>query len=301
MVMPGFPRLRSSILGFVALVLSGCSPLTLLNGIIPENGYEMTEGVAYGPEARQRLDVYRPKDIKEPVPVIVFFYGGSWKGGDRGQYRFVGEALTRRGFTVVVPDYRVYPEVTFPKFVEDGAAAVRWVRDHIARLGGHPERIFLAGHSAGAHTAALLAVDESYLQAQGVPHGAICGVVGVAGPYAFDPTSYASVRAIFSGAENRDKTRPVKQVTGEAPPFLLLHGADDETVYPKNSIEFADAMRAHDRPVDLELIPGIGHYRILLAMAGPFETIAPINDRIADFVDRHKGCSAPRHADAASR
>lgn len=288
-------------LGLTSLFLGGCSPLSLVNSVVPDDGYVRAEGIAYGPGARHRLDVYTPKRTQSVAPVVVFFYGGSWKGGDRAQYRFVGEALTRRGFTVVIPDYRVYPEVIFPKFVEDGAAAVRWVRDNIARFGGDAERIFLAGHSAGAHTAALLAVDESYLRAQGVPTNAVCGVAGVAGPYAFDPTTYSSVRAIFIGAKDRDKTRPVKQITDEAPPFLLLHGDGDGTVYPRNSTEFAEAMRAHERPVDLVLIPGIGHYRILLAMAAPFEGIAPVNDRIAAFVGRHRTCAAARHAEAATR
>lgn len=284
--------------GLILLMLGGCSPLSFVNGVVTDDGYIRTEGIAYDAKARQKLDVYRPEEATRPSPVIVFFYGGSWKGGDRASYRFIGEAFTRRGFTVVVPDYRVYPEVKFPKFVEDGAAAVRWTRDNIARFGGDPDRIFLAGHSAGAHTAALLAVDGRYLRDAGVPDGAICGV---AGPYSFDPTTFDSVKVIFADVADSDATRPVKQVTIATPPFLLLHGDADSTVYPKNSQDFAAEIMAKGRPVELLMIPDIGHYRILLAMAGPFEGIAPVNDRIARFVDSHRKCSSTRGAETAAR
>jgi acetyl esterase/lipase len=293
-----FCRLLTPLFSLIPLLLGACSPLTLVNVVVPDDTYERTTGVSYGPAPRQRLDVYRPAGPAGEAaasPVIVFFYGGSWKGGDRRQYRFVAEAFARRGFMVVIPDYRVYPEVRFPAFVEDGAAVVRWVSRHIGDFGGNPDRVFLAGHSAGAHIAALLAVDGRYLAADGGAPGNICGVASVAGPLAFDPTSYDSVKAIFQDAD-RSSTRPVKRVTAGAPPFLLLHGAADETVYPKNATEFADAMRAYDRPVDLHLIPGIGHYRILLSMASPFEWIAPVNDRIASFVAAGGACRTPGFA-----
>ena len=83
-------------------------------------------------------------------------------------YRFVGTALAARGFVVAIPDYRVYPEVRFPGFLEDGARAMRWVRDNIAEYGGDPARIVVAGHSAGAHIAAMLAIDQPWLRAEGM-------------------------------------------------------------------------------------------------------------------------------------
>ncbi len=143
--------------------LAGCAPMAAALGglVIPRHGHHVERGLAYGDEARQRLDVYRPAAATPaatlPAKVIVYFYGGSWRSGERGYYRFVGEAFASRGFVVVVPDYRLYPDVRFPAFVEDGAQAVRWVYDHIAGFGGCGQRVFLMGHSAGAHTAALRA------------------------------------------------------------------------------------------------------------------------------------------------
>ena len=72
------------------------------------------------------------------LPVVVFFYGGSWQSGRRQDYSFVAQALTSRGCVVVIPDYRLYPEANFPAFVEDGAAAFAWVHEHISRFGGDP-------------------------------------------------------------------------------------------------------------------------------------------------------------------
>ena len=146
--------------------LAACTPLVLVNVTIPEDGFVAETGLRYGPEERQALDVYLPKDRAGPSPVVVFFYGGAWRRGERGDHLFAAEALTSQGYVAVVPDYRLYPEVRFPAFVEDGAKALRWVRDHAADFGGDPDRLYLMGHSAGAHIAALLTLDERYLAAE---------------------------------------------------------------------------------------------------------------------------------------
>jgi acetyl esterase/lipase len=156
--------------------------------------------------------------------VVVFFYGGSWQSGSRDTYRFLGSALARRGIVTVVPDYRVYPEVTFPTFLEDGAAAVDWVRDNVARYGGDRERIVLMGHSAGAHMAAMLAIDGRWLAKVGVePRRDIAGLVGLAGPYDFLPIRDPTLQLLFEGA-NRPETQPVTFVEGGEAPALLITG-----------------------------------------------------------------------------
>src|SRR3546814_8631076 len=96
----------------------------------------------------------------------------------------LGRAFAAQGFVVAVPDYRLVPKVRFPAFVEDSAAAVKWVRAHIARFGGDPDRIVLAGHSAGAYNAAMLAVDPQWL---GPDRAAVKGWATLAGPYEFLP------------------------------------------------------------------------------------------------------------------
>lgn len=216
--------------GLLALLLGACSPLGLFNGVVPKDGGSRlaASGVAYGGHSRQRLDVYAPAEKGGAArPVIVFFYGGSWSSGERGGYAFVGRALASRGFVTVISDYRLAPEVTYPGFVEDGAAAVRWVRAHAGDYGGDGERIVLAGHSAGAYIAAMLATDGRWL---GADRKAVRGLAGLAGPYDFAPfTAQASIAA-FGGWPRPAETQPVAHADASAPPALLLAGAQDTTV-----------------------------------------------------------------------
>ena len=258
----------------VVLPLAACSPATLLNAFVPSDGYVLQKDVAYGDADRQVMDIYRPEDGSADksgdAPVVVFFYGGSWKSGSRSSYRFMGEALARSGFVVAVPDYRLYPDVRFPDFVEDGARAVRWVSTHVREFGGDPGRIILMGHSAGAHIAALLAFDERYLARQGVPGASLRGFVGVAGPYAFDPLAYRSTKPIFSGLADTDQARPITFVGGEDVAALLLHGADDRTVFPQNSRDFAARIRDAGGRVKLLEYDDTGHIKIILSFAALF-------------------------------
>lgn len=278
--------LRFGLAAAALLLVPGCSPLSAINAFVPEDGHERAVDIAYGPEARQRLDVYKPDNANGDKPVVVFLYGGSWKRGKRENYRFAGQAFASRGYVTVVPDYRTYPDVRFPAFVEDAAAAVAWVRKNITRYGGDPDRIVLAGHSAGAHIAALLAYDHHYLKAAGVPMASIAGLVGLAGPYYFDPLKYASLRPIFETAKRPDEARPVTFVMPGQAPSLLLHGKDDTTVWPKNSIELTKKLKDSRVPVRLVQIEDMGHVGILLALAEPFQEKDGVVDTIVDFIEK---------------
>jgi acetyl esterase/lipase len=92
---------------------------------------QLTPSIAYAERSRHRLDICRPRDAIA-APVIIFFYGGAWQSGYKELYRYVAKALARRGYVAVVPDYRIYPEVCYPDFLDDGALVVRWVKDNIA-------------------------------------------------------------------------------------------------------------------------------------------------------------------------
>lgn len=280
-------RLMSGLAGLAAL--AGCAPAAATLGglFIPRDGLRVDQGLAYGPEARHRLDVYRPEAIEASAKVVIFFYGGSWRSGERGYYHFVGEALASSGVIVVVPDYRVYPEARFPAFVEDAARAVRWVADNIAGFGGDERRLFLMGHSAGAHIAALLVVDPAFLAAAGVPADAIAGLIGLAGPYAFDPTAYRSTRAVFAGLADVRRAQPAALVAAAGPPVLLLHGLDDRVVRPDNSRALAAGLRAQGGVVEVVEYAETGHIDLVVALGHPFRRPGGIRDRIADFIDRH--------------
>lgn len=262
-------------------------PLATLNRVlVPDDGFTLERGIAYGPEPRQSLDVYTPVRPQTVRPVVVFFYGGSWQSGSRAYYRFIGEALTAHGVVTVVADHRLYPEVVFPAFVADAAQAVAWVHGNIAAFGGDPDRIFLMGHSSGAHIAALLATDRTYLRAVGVPAASVRGLIGLAGPYAFDPFRYRSTRPIFAGLPSPAPMQPVSFVTGGEPPMLLLHGSRDGTVYPANSHALAAAVRSAGGEAEV-VEADSGHIELVLTLVRRLNSSTGTLDRIAAFIAAH--------------
>ena len=213
--------------------------------------------------------------MQADFPVIVFIHGGSWQDGNKDGYFFVGRALTSRGFVVAIPNYRLVPEVRYPSFLEDNAAAVTWVIEYIAQYGGDPSQIVLVGHSAGAYNAAMLALDERWL---GSGRQNVRGFVGLAGPYDFLPLDGPITQAAFSNEENLDMTQPFSFATTDDPPVLLLHGADDTTVYSCNSETLRDRLTQACANVRTEIYPDLGHVGILTALSRPFRGEAPVLD-----------------------
>lgn len=267
-----------------ATFLSACSPLRTFNTLVPKDrgGEAAVRGVAFGAHERQRLDLYRPRraDAQERLPIIVFLYGGSWQSGVREGYGFAGRALAAAGFVVAIPDYRLVPEVRFPGFLEDNAAAVRWLRANAASFGGDADRIVLVGHSAGAYNAAMLALDPRWL---GEDRRAVRGLVGLAGPYDFLPLDGPITRAAFGQAPDLKATQPIAFASADDPPALFLHGADDTTVYPRNSRRVAEVMRAAGVRAEVKLYPKVGHVGIVTALAKPLRGRAPVLADITAF------------------
>ncbi len=265
-----------------ALALPACSAVDLLNLAAPVAETRVARDLPYAGGERRRLDVYAPAGAAGgPAPVVVFFYGGRWSEGDRADYAFVGATLAEHGVVTVIPDYRLYPGVRFPAFVEDGAAAVRWTRDRIARFGGDPARIHLMGHSAGAHIAAMLALDRRFLE--GMEPG-IAGMIGLAGPYDFLPLEAGDLRDMFGPPERFEASQPIHYARGDAPPMLLLHGLDDTTVLPSNTRNLAAALRARGGRAETRLYPDVGHAEILGAVSGPLDFLAPVRADLLAFV-----------------
>ncbi len=265
------------------LLLAGCSPAAPLNLIAWRHGTETTRSIAYGAGARQTLDVYRPSNATA-APVIVFFYGGSWQSGAKETYRFVAAALAQRGYVTVVPDYRVYPEVRYPGFLQDGAQAVRWAKDNAARFGGDPAKLFVMGHSAGAYIAAMLALDGRWLQQVDLaPDRDIAGLIGISGPYDFLPLRDGTLKVIFGGA-NDTATQPISHVSAGAPPAMLVTGARDGIVDPDNSSRLADRLRAAGDQATVHTYAWVGHLSIIGAFALPLRFLAPVLHDVDDFI-----------------
>lgn len=265
----------------VVTLLPGCSPLRLVNTLSAESSAITVSHERYGTEQRQQLDIYMPSRVVDGSPVVVFFYGGSWKNGEKGNYAFVGRSLGSRGFITVIPDYRLYPEVTFPAFVEDGAKVLAWVGEYVGQASNG---VVVMGHSAGAHTAALLALDRSYLEAAGQSPGMIRGMIGLAGPYGFNPMKFRSTRPIFAGIDDIEKAIPVTFACSATVPLLLIHGIDDSVVLPKNSRELKRLAYGCAGDVKYVELEDIGHVSILLGLSDSFLAKAAIQSPIDIFL-----------------
>ena len=257
----------------VALAAAGCSPVQVLNGLAPSR--LAARGVPYGEGPRRTLDIYVPAGGGGPHPVLVFLYGGGWDSGDKAMYPFVGGSFAAHGFVTVVPDYRVYPEVRFPAFLQDCAAAIRWTRDSIGRYGGAPGPVFVMGHSAGAYNAAMLGLDGQWLGEAGLSRADLHGVIGLAGPYDFLPLNSDELRIIFGPQDQLARTQPINFVDGQAPPMLLLAGQGDTTVKPGNTTRLAARLRSAGRFVEERLYPGIGHLELIGSIGQPLRFLAP--------------------------
>jgi acetyl esterase/lipase len=286
------PR-RAAIAGGVAALggltasLAGCAKVDLLNATIPTSGLDITRDLAYDTDPRGKLDIYEPKGGPEDPPVIVFFYGGTWQTGSKHDYLFAAEALSETGAIVVVPDYRVYPEVTFPGFLEDGAKAVAWTFDHIGKWGGDRNNIFLAGHSAGAYIAIMLALDAQYLARAGVANSRLSGAIGISGPYDFLPITRPDIKSIFEVVPDLSVTQPIHFARGDAPPLLLLTGDADTTVGPYNTRNLAERIRALGGEVEADYYPGVDHIDAVIALTALFRDRAPELAAIRRFIAEH--------------
>ena len=294
---------RIALILAVLVVLSGIglmvlSPARVLNVIALLGRYRATEGIAYAPGPRHSLDVYAPLSAGA-APVAVFFYGGNWQEGDKATYRFVGAALAARGIVTVIPDYRVYPEVRFPGFVEDGALAVRWAHDHVAAFGGDPSRMVLVGHSAGAHIAAMLAYDRQWLAAAGLdPNRDLRGLVGLAGPYDFLPLHSETLKIIFGPDGRLPQSQPINYVARGAPPAFLATGDADAIVDPGNATRLARRLAEMGDAATVRAYRGIGHRMLIGAFAAPLRPLAPVLRDTVAFIDGVTGEPATAAAPA---
>jgi acetyl esterase/lipase len=274
----------------IAGFLAAPSRYSLFSTLVGEGGLAVHLGIAYGPEARHRLDVYAPREASgravggagrsvasEANPVALFLYGGAWRRGCRSCYGFVGAALAAHGIATAVADYRLVPAVRWPAFQEDAALAFAWTRRVLGENGRRP--VAVVGHSAGAHIAALLAADRRWL-GRDLPDA----LVGISGPYDFEPTHWPTTRDIFSTAGAINEPRPVAHVAPHVPPALLIHGSADRVVEPENTHALERAWQAAGRPVERLILDGADHRATVAAFARPYRRRVPLLPVVVAFL-----------------
>jgi acetyl esterase/lipase len=263
------------------------APTFILNTAAWGSDVEIERDIPFGADPRLTLDVYRPANAQGALPVVVFFYGGSWQWGDKSIYRFAGAALARAGFVAVIPNYRVFPAVLYPDFLRDSALAVRWTKDNAARFSGDPAKLFLAGHSAGAYNAISLATDRRWLADTKLdPKRDLAGVIGIAGPYDFLPLESENLKIIFGAEEGRPKTQPIHYVNGDEPPLLLLRPAKDTVVDPENSARLAKRIEEKGGSATLKTYDRVGHLSIIGTFSPLLSFLAPVRNDVVEFIRR---------------
>ena len=248
---------------------------------------EVATAVPFGDHG-QTLDIWCPAndDPTKPRPVLIFYYGGGWAHGDRGAYAFAARAFAKAGFVVVVPDYRKVPDVRYPAFVQDSADAVKWTRDNIAGYGGDPDRIAVAGHSAGAYNAIMLAMDPRWLTAIGVDPHVIKAAVGLSGPYDFFPFDKKRSIDAFKGVADGPSTQPINHVRRDLPPIMLVTSTGDTEVRPYNAKNLARALEKVGAPVEFIEYDGLTHEDVAMALSRPFRDKAPVLADTVAFLNR---------------
>ena len=271
----------------VLVVAAGCAavkPTAALNMMVPSGGYNKQQ-FSYGKNRRQSLDIYTPKTATSKIP-IVFVYGGAWRSGSKQDYLFVAQALTSLGHPVIIPDYRLYPEVQFPGFIDDVADAIQFMdRQTNTSLTKPFNEYILMGHSAGAHSAALLAADTKYFRERGIS-AQLKGLIAISGPYDL-PMNDPEVLPVFK-TSTADKTKVTANVRQGMPPTLLLHGLADTRVKPFHTERFRDALKRNGNDVTARLYPGVNHTKIIGSLALPLRFLNNSFEDVKGFLGRYQ-------------
>ena len=259
--------------------------LKVFNFLVPQDqGSELVaSGVAYGTDTDQTLYVFRPKQAQPNLPILIFVHGGSWQEGNAADYGFVGRAFAANGFLTFVVNYRKHPQHPYPSFVQDVATSLKWVHSNALQYGGDAEKIFLVGHSAGAYDIALAVLSQRYLEETGAKSSYVKGVATLAGPFDFLPLDSDITREVFGKISDLESTQPVNFVRKDAPPFLILHGTADTTVYPKNAKSLFKHLSDVGASAKLIEYQGVSHVGILLDMAKSLRGNAPVLDDVVKF------------------
>lgn len=265
--------------GFGAL-LSGCNTLSLFNRFTPKDGgvTRVARDVAFGKHERQRYDVYAPKDARD-LPVLVFFYGGGWNSGSKDDYVWMGHALAAMGYVVVIPDYRLVPEVLYPVFLEDNAAAIQHVLAHAATYGANPARLGTIGQSAGGYAAVMMSLDARYL-----PADTVKACVGIAGPYDFYPFDVKASIDAFGQTPDPKDSQPVNHARRVTTRFLLLHSLADTVVGSHNAVNLERKLREAGTQVTVKAYDKLSHTDTAAVYSRPFRGKAPLYADTENFL-----------------
>jgi acetyl esterase/lipase len=270
----------------IPAVLAACSPVGALNALTFTSDLQVEKNLTYGPDPRNVLDIYAPKNAAK-LPLVLFIHGGGWTAGNKDEYTFVGDSLARAGYVTAVINYRLAPQNRYPAYVQDAALATRWLRDHARSYGADPDKLFVTGHSAGAFNAMELVMNERWLREAGVPIQSVRGVVGVAGPYDYDFREFPSKNAFPAGGDPAD-IMPSRHVRKDPPPTLLLVAERDQVVERANADKMLAALQAAGDDVTLQVLPRVDHYTSIGAISRNLTFLGGTRQAVLDFLQKRR-------------
>lgn len=220
------------------------------------------DGPGFNP-VKHKLNLFVPEGLQN-APVLLFIHGGGWTSGDKNLYAYLGHTFAREGFATVVINYRLSPTVQHPAHIEDVARAFAWTHKNIAQYGGDPEKIFVAGHSAGGHLTALLALDAKYLKAHNLTLSAIKGAIPISGVY--DVTSSFSLYRTVFGADpqQRQDASPLTHVAPNRPPFFVIYAEFDLPGLETQARQFASLLKQNGSEAELLEVSATDHVTIII-------------------------------------
>ncbi len=270
---------------FVLGLLYQFAALKTFNVLVPKDATSrfLSRKIPYGADPQQQLDIYEPIEKSASLPILIFVHGGSWQKGSQADYEFTGRAFAAKGYLTLVMSYRALPDHAYPDFVTDVALATKWATLNGERLGGDPTNVFLVGHSAGGYNLALAVLDERFMKGAGVDEGTIKGVATLAAPFDFLPLDSPITIETFGHLADLDQTQPINFARANAPPFLLLHGTADTTVYPKNSRSLLKHLTEKGGKAKLIEYKDVSHVGVLLDIAKPLRSFAPVLEDVDMF------------------
>ena len=227
--------------------------------------------IPFGADYWQKLDLYLPDDpTAHDLPTLLFMHGGYWTHGYKEWLGFMAPAFTSLPALFISVSYRLSPAVTHPAALEDCLAALIWVHDHIAEHGGDPQRLFVGGHSAGGHLAALLALQPQLLTTRGLPATSVKGCFPVSGVYDLEgDVPQDRLTAFLAPGASRALASPIHYVAGNCTPFFLAVGEHDFPVLHAQAYAMATALRQEHAPVELLEVAGADHFQINMWASDP--------------------------------
>ncbi|MCQ8896626.1 alpha/beta hydrolase [Limnobacter humi] len=279
-------------------ILSGCSALQLVNSVSRIYTADTRENIPFDSNPALKFDLYlpeKPADSAGPTPVVVFFYGGSWNRGNKSEYEFVGRRLASMGYIAAVPNYRLYPEVSYPDFLIDNAKSVKAILNELQKSDYsryQPDsRVVLMGHSAGAYNAAMLAYDERWLKQVGLNlPSTVKGFVGIAGAYNLYPINDVEVRPVFHHPNYPKNSQPIDFAANTTVPSLILAPESDNLVSIEiNSVALHKALDRAQVPNRYLQVKGTDHITIIGTFSPVLFFKGSTSQPIAQFVESLQG------------